>query len=159
VVRLRSAGWLIGIPPLALGLQCLDVADASPTATFPTTFLKVQFAFWDSGISSSFRPRIFLNLVLFLVAGVTCLVAVTAGRARTLVIVVAAVQAVVALTGLVWRSNFVFGRADAPDFILHTIPVFEGRATSGFFLLIALTALGLALSNPPIRPVAPVQTF
>jgi hypothetical protein len=158
VVRLRSAGWLIGIPPLALGLRFLSDADLDGlTGTFTTDFLRSEFAFWDSGAASDFRVRIALNLVLFLVAGITCLVAVAAAAGRTVVIVVAAVQAVVALSGLIW--DFAARRDLPPEFVLRTMPVSWGRYTSFFYLVIALTALGLALSVPTTRPVQPVQTF
>jgi hypothetical protein len=156
VIRLRSAGWLIGIPPLALGLRFLSDADLSGlTGSITTDFLRSQFAFWD--VSSDFRVRVALNLILFLVAGITCLVAITAARGRIVVISVAAVQAVVALTGLVW--DFEARRGLPPEFIVRTIPVGWGRYTSFFYVVIALIALALAMSEPATRPVQPVQTF
>jgi hypothetical protein len=155
VIRLRSAGWLIGIPPLALGLRFLQAADLAGSVA--TEFMRSQFAFWDSGVSSDFRFRIALNLALFLVAGITCLVAIAAAAGRTVVIVVAAAQAVVALSGLIW--DFAARRDLPPEFVLKTMPVSWGRYTSFFYLMIALTALGLALSEPTTRPVPPVQTF
>ena len=158
MVRLRSAGWLIAIPPLGLGLRFLDAADLiSLSGNFATDFLRAQFAFWDSGIPSEIRPRLALNLVLFLAASIAWLVVIAGGRARTFVIVIAAAHAFVAFIGLAW--DFTDRKSLPPDFILHTIPVSWGRYTSFFYLACALTALGLALSDTGNRRIETVQPF
>jgi hypothetical protein len=159
MIRLRSAGLLIGIPPLVQGLRFLELADVSGslTGTYTTDFLRFQFAFWDSDIPSGFRLRVALNLVLFLAAVITCLAAITVARARVVVIVVAAAQAVVAITGLMWEGAFIIaplaGSGVPPGPILHTIPVNAGRYTSSLYLTIALVALRLALSETSDRPI------
>lgn len=102
MVRIRQAGWLIGIPPLALGLVILRTIDTFTLTGDPTReLLTQQFAFWSSDIASDFRPRVVLNLILMVASGIACLYAITAARGRTLVIAVAGAQAFVALCGLV----------------------------------------------------------
>jgi hypothetical protein len=149
MVRIRQAGWLVGIPPLGLGLQFLRLVDIdSVTGSITRNFLTTNFTFWTDDLPSDFKPRQFLTLALFLASAVVALVAVAFGRARTAVIVVSAIQAVIAFAGLVW--DFTRGR-DLPEFLLHVVPAAGGRATSFFFLAFALIALGLALSSTENR--------
>jgi hypothetical protein len=143
--RISNAGWLVWIPPLALGLQLLRAMDLDGLdGPVTRAFLDRNLLFFASGVPGDFRPRVFLSLVLFLAAIVVGGMAILMGASRVPLMVVAAAQAVVALVGLVWD----FGRgASVPDFIFHTVPAPGGRWTCFFFLVVALGAVGLAYAD------------
>ena len=157
--RIRHAGWLVWIPPIVLGVQYLrDVDLDSSRSDLAHNFLISQFGFMSDELPSDFKPRAFINLVLFLAAIVVGFMAIVLGQARTAVIVVAAAQGLVAFVGLVWDYT---GR-DVPEAIAHTILAPGGRWTSFVYLVFAGIALGLALSAPRRVPVGfppPVTTF
>jgi hypothetical protein len=140
--RIQHAGWLVAVPPLAMGLDLLGRIDSDGlTGSFTRQFVKTRFEFWSGDVNADFRPAVALNLTLFVAAGVAFVWALVSVRARILVIVVAAAQAVVALTGVVWDF---LDRRSPPEFVLHTIPVMWGRWTSFLYLGCALVALLLA---------------
>jgi hypothetical protein len=157
MVRIRQAGWLIGIAPLVLAFQILrDIEIQSNFVNVEASdILLRRFGFWADAVPSAFRPRLGLNLVLFLAAAVIALVAIVSGAGRVFVAAIAAVQAVVALTGFIWD----FDTADAPDVLLHTIPVTGGRWTSFFLLAFAVTALVIALTATESRPAGMTTSF
>src|SRR3954470_23471840 len=145
--RLRNAGWLILIQPLALGLQILRSLEVNGARSpINRQFLDHQFVFWASSVDSDERVAVLVNLVLFVGAIVVGLTAITRGRGRERVAVVATAQAVVAVTGLLWYQG------DAPALVARIVPVQFGRWTSALFLACALMAL--ALTTRGRKPLA-----
>lgn len=148
--RVRTAGCLLLVPPLAVVLDMLQVADRATLRGNPGAddFLRTEFGFWRSGVAADVRLELAVHLVLTAVAVVAGVAAIVTGRHRFVVFIVAVAQAIVTLPGVIW--DHVTFHVAPPDWIVKApLPVPGGRWTSIMFLAAALAAA--ALTRPTGR--------
>jgi len=137
---------LILLPPLFFLRQLLLVLDRSFGGSSVRTFLEASFGFWKGGLPIEYRARALINLLLLLVAAAVGIAAAIGGVGRILAMLVAAAQALVCPVGIVWDHASLL--SIPPRAIRRLpLPVPGGRATSAFYLLLAVAAFFFALAD------------
>jgi len=158
---LRSAGWLILVPPVFVIEHLGLVLDRRADLKSIRNFVEATFGFWRSGLPIEYRVRPLVNLLLFLGAIAVGLVTVVGGVGRIAALLVAAAQALVCPVGIIWDHG---GYRSFPPEAIRRLPAPPGgRFTSAFYLLLAIAAFVLALVDrtprvhSPAGPQAPPQ--
>jgi hypothetical protein len=145
VHRVRAAATLLLVPALGVALETLRVADRATLRGNPGAddFLRDEFGFWRAEQFGYVRLQLLAHLVLTMGAVVVAVVALRTGRWRRPVVVTAALQALVALPGVLW--DYTSMHSAPPEWVFKApLPVPGGRWTSVTYLAVALTAVLLA---------------
>ena len=140
---LRSAGWLVLLPPLFFVHEVLLVMDSFNRGGRAWRVVEASFGFWQSGVPVEYRLQAAARLLLFLAAAAVGLIAAFGGIGKIATMVLAAAQALVCPLGIVWD----YRAFDPPPAAIRKlpVPVPGGRATCTVYLLLAIAAFVLAL--------------
>lgn len=131
------------VPVLGIAFEALRVADRATLRGNPGAddFLRDEFGFWRDGLPGHVRLQLLVHVVVTVAAVVVAL-----RPTRTLVLAVAAAQAITALPGVLW--DYASLHRAPPEWILKApLPVPGGRWTSIVYLAVALLALALVTTR------------